>query len=246
MFIGAIVGAISAGISTVISAVSTFIGGAAVKVGSAISGVASGFISEVLRMPRMSIDVFKTVIDIASKIIHSICEILDTGSKDDAVTLGAKAEQAEKSISDFGNDVEKYVKYLNDEITLDKAKFEKMTDEQKMGCKAIGMALETKLVEEKLGGVKISPEYLSALTKIQMSSETFFSNKSILEVMKSLKEEGITDMNDVVDYLEGKGSSDRVKTGKIIKEALSKMDEIEDVDKAVEDMKQAVRNKEEV
>ncbi|MEE1079196.1 MAG: hypothetical protein UIC64_09145 [Agathobacter sp.] len=205
-------------ISSAISAVGSFISSAASTIGTAVSGFAKSAFGIIAKLPIPGLELIN-VISIAAKIIHAVVEFLGIKSEEDPEVLGAKAEQSEKSLEDFDNDVEAYIKYLKEEVELDKERFEKMTPEERMGCKAIGMALETKAVEEKIGGIEISPECLATLTKIQ-SAGINIDAKELVGIVQALKEQGITNMNDVVEFLDGKGSSDRLKTGEAMTTAL--------------------------
>lgn len=225
-------------ISSAISAVGSFIGGAASTIGSAISGFAKSAFSIFAKLPIPGLEIIN-IVSIAAKIIHSVVEFLGIKSEEDPEVLGAKAEQSDKSLEDFDNDVEAYIKYLKEEVKLDKERFDNMTPEERMGCKAIGMSLETKAVEEKIGGIEISPECLATLTKIQTAGINIDA-KELVGIVKILKEQGVTNMNDVVDFLDGKGDSDRIKTGEALSAALgdgstSKILDLQDAVRKYED-----------
>lgn len=225
-------------ISSAISAVGSFIGGAASTIGSAISGFAKSAFSIIAKLPIPGLEIIN-IVSIAAKIIHSVVEFLGIKSEEDPEVLGAKAEQSDKSLEDFDNDVEAYIKYLKEEVKLDKERFDNMTPEERMGCKAIGMSLETKAVEEKIGGIEISPECLATLTKIQTAGINIDA-KELVGIVKILKEQGVTNMNDVVDFLDGKGDSDRIKTGEALSAALgdgstSKILDLQDAVRKYED-----------
>lgn len=201
-----------------ISAVGSFISSAALTIGDAISSFAKSAFGILAKLPIPGLEIVN-IISIAAEIIHAVVDFLGIKSEEDPEILGAKAEQSDKSLEEFDNDVEAYIKYLKDEVELDKEKFDKMTPEEKMGCKAIGMALETKAVEEKIGGIEISPECLATLTKIQ-SAGININAKDLVSIVQALKEQGITNLDDVVEFLDGKGSSDRIKTGGALAAAL--------------------------
>ncbi len=205
-------------ISGIISTVGSFISSAASTIGSVISEFAKSAFGFIAKIPIFGLEL-ANIISIAAKIIHEVVNFLGIKSEEDPEVLGAKAEQSDKSLEDFDNDVETYIQYLKEEVELDKERFDKMTPEEKMGCKAIGMALETKAVEEKIGGIEISPECLATLIKIQ-SAGINIDAKELVGIIQILKEQGITNMNDVVELLEGKGNSDRIKTGEALSIAL--------------------------
>lgn len=225
-------------ISSAISAVGSFISSAATTIGTAISGFAKSAFGIMAKLPIPGLEI-DNIISIAAKIIHAVVDFLGIKSEEDPEILGAKAEQSDKSLEDFDNDVEAYIKYLKEEVELDKEKFDKMTLEEKMGCKAIGMALETKAIEGKIGGIDISPECLATLTKIQ-SAGINIDAKELVGIVQVLKESGVTNLNDVVEFLDGKGSSDRIKTGEALAAALG-----DGVTAKILDLQDAVRKYEE-
>lgn len=207
-------------VGSLVSGVASFVGSAITTIGSTVCGAAKGFIGAVAKIGVETVGAIKEAVGFVGEMIHTIAEIvLDMKLEDTPEELGAKALQAEKSIDDFNGEAEAYIRYLKDEIELDRARFEKMTSEEKLGCEAIGITLETKAVEQKLGGVEIPEESLAELGKIHMAGIDIDAVK-LLDIIKMLKESGITNMNDVVDYLEGKGDSDRIRTGEALKSAM--------------------------
>lgn len=205
-------------ISSIISSAVSFIGKVASAVGPAVSSFAKSTLSVMSKLPIPGLQVLNAI-SIASTIIHSVVKILGIKSEEDPEILGAKAAQCDKSIEEFDNDVEKYINYLTEEVRLDKEKFNSMSKEERLGCKTIGLALETKAVEEKMGGVVIPPESLATLTKIHEAGINIDAEK-LVGTVKVLKEEGVTNLNDVSEFIEGKGNSDRVKTGEALVKAL--------------------------
>lgn len=225
-------------ISSCVSNVCSFVGGCIDKIGSAVGGLAKGAVGIVSKIPGIgSLINIAQVIGFVAKVIHVVADILGIKSEEDPEVLGAKAKQTDKTIDDFDGDAETYIQYLKEEVELDKEKFDQMTPEEKLGCKAVGLSLETKAVEKKLGGVEIPPESLATLGKIHMAGVDEIDPKKLLDVIKSLQAAGITNMNDVVEYLEGKGDSDRIKTGKALKEAIG-----EDADVKINELKEVVRS----
>lgn len=226
-------------IGSAISSVGSFIGGAISSIGPTICGFAKSAFSVIAKLPIPGLNIINTIANVA-RIVHAVVEFLGIKSEEDPEILGAKAEQRnEKNLDDFDNDVEAYIKYLKEEVQLDKERFERMTPEEKMGCKAVGMALETKAIEEKIGGVDISPECLGTLAKIQTAGMNIDA-KELVSIVQILKEQGITNMNDVVEFLDGKGSSDRIKTGEVLSSALG-----DNAKAKILDLQDAVRKYEE-
>ena len=222
-FIGAIVGVASKAIG--------FIGNVAGKIGGAISGFAEKAVNIIAKIPNID---FGKIIPAIGNIIEGVMKVLGIKTEDDPAVLGAKVEQCEKKMEDFDNDVESYIQYLREEVKLDEEKFNKLTDEEKLGYKVVGMSLETKAIEEKIGDVEISPECLAMLAKINAEG-IHVEAKELVGIINVLKSEGITNLNDVVEFFEGKGESDRIKTGDALEKALGEgaQDKIYEVQDAV-------------
>lgn len=226
-------------IGSFISGVGSVISGAISSIGSAISGFAKSAFNLLAKLPIPGLNIVK-IISMAGQIIHAVIDVLGIKSEEDPEILGAKSGQLnEKNLDDFDNDVEAYIKYLKEEVELDKERFDNMEPEERMACKAIGMALETKAIEEKIGGIEISPECLAALTKIQAAGINIDA-KELVEIVQVLKERNVTNLNDVVEFLDGKGDSDRVKTGEAFAAALG-----DDSTTKILDLQDAVRKYEE-
>ena len=222
-FIGAIVGGASKAIG--------FIGNVAGKIGGAISGFAEKAVNIIAKIPNID---FGKIIPAIGNIIEGVMKVLGIKTEDDPAILGAKVEQCDKKMEDFDNDVESYIQYLREEVKLDEEKFNKLTDEEKLGYKVVGMSLETKAIEEKIGDVEISPECLAMLAKINAEG-IHVEAKELVGIINVLKSEGITNLNDVVEFFEGKGESDRIKTGDALEKALGEgaQDKIYEVQDAV-------------
>lgn len=221
-----------------ISSVISFISGAAPSIGPSIAGFAKNAFSILANMQTKGLDIIK-IISTSTSIIHNVADILGIKTEENTEILGAKAEQSDKSLEDFNNDTEEYIKYLKEEIELDKELIDNMTPEKKMGCNTIGMALETKAIEEKIGGIEIPPEFIATLTQIQFSGINISANE-LVGIIKVLKDSGITNLNDVTELLEGKGDSDRIKTGEALASALG-----EGAADKIISLQEAVRNYEE-
>lgn len=240
-----IVGAVSvvgSAIAGALSAAGTFIAGTIAKIGPVISKVAETFMSVVAQIPKIDLETVNKVFDVAGGFLHSCCEVLGIKSEEDPSILGAKANQSDKSLEEFDYDTAAYIRYLKEEIELDKDKYDKMSTEEKIGCKAIGLALETKAIEDKLE-IDLSPECVTMLAKIQIGKDIVLSANNLIEIAKTLKDAGITDMDEVKEYFEGKGDSDRVTTGEKLKEAVAQLEGVSNPDQMIEDIKMYVREK---
>lgn len=232
------VGTAIAGLATQAGSILTSLPG---KIGSTIGSFASNaleLISKIIK--EMDVEKFINLTQSVSESIHKVADFLDIESETDSVVLGAKAEQAEVKSEDFSN-TESYIKYLKDEVELDHRRFEKISEEDKLGCRAVGMSLEVKAIEEKIGDIQISPECIALLAKLHFASAYKIAAGELVSIIKNLKEAGITDLNDVVELLEGKGNSSRIKTGLALETAVEKAG-IADPKSAIENVEIVVRS----
>lgn len=220
-------------IGAAFSAVGSFISGAVSAIGSGIASFATTAFNII---KGLNVENLSGIINAIGQVITAIAQILGIVTEDTPEELGAKAMQSDKSLEDFDNDAEAYIKYLKEEIELDREKFDNMSETEKLGCSMIGISLETKAIEEKVGGIEISPECLGLIGKLSEKGIDI-DPKDLLGIILSLKDAGITNLNDVVDLLEGKGDSDRIKTEEALAEALG-----ENGDITVLDLKDAVRS----
>ncbi|MCR5587928.1 MAG: hypothetical protein K6F77_10420 [Lachnospiraceae bacterium] len=204
-------------ISNVASTVGSFISSIAPSVGTKIGGFASKFLGIVEKLPIPGLEIIKVVSTVAS-IVNMVVKLLDIETEMNPEILGAKVEQCDKSIEEF-DDVEAYIKYLKNDIVLDKQRFDSLSMEERFGCKIVGMSLETKAIENKLDDIVITPESLALLIKLEKSGFNIEA-KTLLNTINALKESGITDMDEVVAFFEGKGGNDRIKTGEVITKEL--------------------------
>lgn len=220
------------GVKTLVSVAKNFVGEIAGKVGTAVSEFAKNTIGVIAPIPGIGI---VQGISIVAKIVHTVAKVLGVKSEDEPEILGAKVEQTDKKMEDFANDVEAYIEYLNEEVQLDEERYEQLSVEEKLGCKAVGLTLEAKAIEQKIGGVKISPECLEVLTKLHAKGVDIDA-KALISVVNVLKDQGITDLNDVAEYLKGTGKSDKMKTGDAFATALG-----ENADEKIDTLMDKVR-----
>ncbi len=134
--------------------------------------------------------------------------------QESAEKTAMRAEKSEKSASEFESSAE-YIKYLQNEIEVTDEEVEQLTLEQRVGYQATGVAMQAGVVEEAFK-IKIVPGIVILSTALKAVSETIGIVKGVQRVFEGLKEQGITDMGDVIDYFTGHGTGDRVKIGQVI------------------------------
>ena len=178
-------GLVSGAISAISSVVST--------IGGALAGVASNL----LKLAGPLLGQVSTVI----KVVGILLNILKPN--EEVEELGAKALEAEQKAEDFSSNAE-YIDYLRNEIKLDKEKFEKANEVEKIARTAVGASIVTKGIEENKGfeiptmfWVKVAEQALKA-KEINALIDAFKGDK----------------LGTFIDYSDGKLCyKDEVKTG---------------------------------
>ncbi|MEG2364071.1 MAG: hypothetical protein RR942_08800 [Romboutsia sp.] len=122
-------------------------------IGTAISTVGAA----VVVGAKALIPALKTVgavIDIVCKVCSIVLEIahkLGLVEQDEKIEeIGAKTLQEDTRGRLDGESASEYMEYLRNEVELDREKFEKMKDEDKVACSALGTRLVADSIEEKL------------------------------------------------------------------------------------------------
>lgn len=182
----------------------------------------AGFAERLLTLSEKypGLEEFANMIGKAAEVMGDILYALGIES-DSAAELGFKATQTDKKMEDFDT-VAEYVEYLRNEITLDKEKFDALSEEEILGHTINGVAIQAGAINEKLG-VEISADLIELAGKIKSAEILEIDAKTFVDVIEKLKDAGIVNLDDVVDYLKGEGDSDRVKTGKALLEALNEV-----------------------
>lgn len=148
------------------------------------------------------------------KCVAEIAKMLGIGGEDSPEELGMKTEIAEKKPEDFDS-IEEYIKYLNEEVELEEGAVENLSDMDKVKYGAMGAALNIKAIEEKYD-VRLSPDFLRDVTIMKLTSE------EIAQCIKEFKDNGITKMQDMTDYLrDEKIDSDKSKVSESILSVMS-------------------------
>lgn len=181
------------GLFSSVSSAATFVSNAVSTIGGALAGAASNL----LKVAGPLLGQVGTVIQVVGILLNIL------KPNEEVEELGAKALEAEQKPEDFDSNAE-YIDYLRNEIKLDKEKFEKATDVEKIARTAVGASIVAKGIEEKKGfdiptifWVKVAEQALKA-KEINALIDAFKGDK----------------LETFVDYADGKLSyKDEVKTG---------------------------------
>lgn len=164
-----------------------------------------------------SIAEFAQIIDKAAEIMGDVLYVLGI-NMEPADVFGAKIAQSDKGIDEFDS-IEAYITYLKNEIELDKEKFDALSTKESVAYSIIGMAVEAGAIGEKLR-IEIPADVVELGAKIAEIGKISVETKEIISLISKLKEEGISDLNDICDCIKGTGDSDRLKTGEVLLEVL--------------------------
>lgn len=197
-------------IDTVISTVKPIVEIVAPK----LQGLMKSFADRMIELSKEypSIAEFAKMVDTAADIMGDVLHVLGINS-DPADVMGAKIVQADKKSDEFDT-IQAYIEYLKNEVELDKEKFDALSTEEKVAYGIVGMAVEANAIGEKLG-VEISADVVEMAAKIAGIGKIAVEAKEVISVISNLKDEGISNLNDLCDCIKGSGNSDRLKTGKI-------------------------------
>lgn len=186
---GAICGAVSSAVS--------FVGSCVNSLGRAVVGMASTLIKELA-----------PIIDTVITIIKLVAEHFGVlKPEDDIEDLGARAMKSDKKVEDFDS-VNEYIDHLRNDIELEKDELKKMSEGQKLACKAVGATITSKALSEKIG-IEIPADFWVEVGKHSM---TFKETLGLIDAYKN---------NNMpiqfADYLKGNMKfTDRVKNESLI------------------------------
>lgn len=233
-FLGAVAGAIGSAVGTVLSgasAICSALGGVVGALGSTFcTSLAAG-----ITALGVGIGDVLTVIMVVAKVISWIAEKLGlTTEEEQPEDLGMKAEQADKKPEDFDS-IEEYIKYLREEVEIDKEKMEKLSQEERAKYAAVGSAILVQGIEEKYK-IQLPAEFWCTVVDRKMDEE------HIKCLIDTFKEKGVTDMKDMDDYLNNRkieSGTPRSEISDTIIEAIKKQNpgiSQEDIDAAFDKM----------
>ena len=108
--------------------------------------------------------------------------------EDNMDELGEKAMLSDKGPDDFES-MSAYIDHLRNDVSLDKEKFDSLSDTDKLERASIGASITLKGINEKLDTV-ISPSFMATVALLDLDA------KEIIGTIKSYKENGL----DTADY----------------------------------------------
>ena len=178
---------------------SSAIGSVCSAVCSAVSSVCSSIGGAIMGGIGSLAPVISPWLSIAVAVISVLAEIFTEKPKEEKPEeLGMKAEQADKQPEDFDS-INDYIEYLRQEIKVDAAKLENLSEEERMKYQAVGLGLYVKNIEEKQG-MKLDPAFLKVVPEM---INLGYTAQDIGNLMQSMKKNGVNDMKMYPEFMKG-------------------------------------------
>ncbi|OQY39064.1 MAG: hypothetical protein B6229_04535 [Spirochaetaceae bacterium 4572_7] len=194
------------------SAIGSFVSSVCSVVSSAVSAIGSAIVTGATKLLEIAGKGIEAVINTIRQVGVALGVIQPD---EDLEKLGEKAMVADKKVEDFDY-VSDYIQYLRDEVEVDKAKFDKLEDKDKLARKAIGATIVSKGIEEKKDTI-IPMEFWVETTKQGMGQ------KEITGVIDMFKESSVE--NNFFDFCKGKlGFKEKVKTSNLLVEMYKELE----------------------
>lgn len=178
---------------------SSAIGSVCSAVCSAVSSVCSSIGGAIMGGIGSLAPVISPWLSVAVAVISVLAEIFTEKPKEEKPEeLGMKAEQADKKPEDFDS-INDYIEYLRQEIKVDDAKLENLSEEERMKYQAVGLGLYVKNIEEKQG-MKLDPAFLKVVPEM---INLGYTAQDIGNLMQSMKKNGVNDMKMYPEFMKG-------------------------------------------
>lgn len=175
------------------------IGSVCSAVCSAVSSVCSSIGGAIMGGIGSLAPVISPWLSIAVAVISVLAEIFTEKPKEEKPEeLGMKAEQADKKPENFDS-INDYIEYLRQEIKVDAAKLENLSEEERMKYQAVGLGLYVKNIEEKQG-MKLDPAFLKVVPEM---INLGYTAQDIGNLMQSMKKNGVNDMKMYPEFMKG-------------------------------------------
>lgn len=175
------------------------IGSVCSAVCSAVSSVCSSIGGAIMGGIGSLAPVISPWLSVAVAVISALAEIFTEKPKEEKPEeLGMKAEQADKKPEDFDS-INEYIEYLRQEIKVDAAKLENLSEEERMKYQAVGLGLYVKNIEEKQG-MKLDPAFLKVVPEM---INLGYTAQDIGNLMQSMKKNGVNDMKMYPEFMKG-------------------------------------------
>lgn len=176
-------------ISLLLGCLSTLIS----TLGPVVTKVASSLLTKLPEIVEVALKVSKVI----SSVVQSVAEIQGLSPHgEDVEELGFKAMQEGTRTKMEDESMEDYLNYLRNEVSVDKTKFQALSEEDKLKCNVMGTGMLSQSISEK-SGLEISGDFLLDMQKMKMSGE------QLSKYIETFSEKGVDSLDELTQYLRG-------------------------------------------
>lgn len=176
-------------ISLLLGGLSTLIS----TLGPVVTKVASSLLTKLPEIVEVALKVSKVI----SSVVQSVAEIQGLSPHgEDVEELGFKAMQEGTRAKMEDESIEDYLNYLRNEVSVDKTKFQALSEEDKLKCNVMGTGMLSQSISEK-SGLEISGDFLLDMQKMKMSGE------QLSKYIETFSEKGVDSLDELTQYLRG-------------------------------------------
>lgn len=199
-----------------LAAAASFVSSAVSVIGGAVASTAVSIMTKLPVVVEKALPVVRAI----GTIINAVSPFVGIQAPDNEnmEEIGAKAMQDGTRPRRPDETAQEYLDYLRNEVELNEEKYEKLTNDQKLGCATVGIALRAEEMSD-FTGVQISPEFLVMAQKSKMQYE------QISKMIEVFKNNGETTLDDVPKYLDNTLDESKVeRVGGLVKETIKEND----------------------
>ena len=176
-------------ISLLLGGLSTLIS----TLGPVVTKVASSLLTKLPEIVEVALKVSKVI----SSVVQSVAEIQGLSPHgEDVEELGFKAMQEGTRAKMEDESMEDYLNYLRNEVSVDKTKFQALSEEDKLKCNVMGTGMLSQSISEK-SDLEISGDFLLDMHKMKMSGE------QLSKYIDAFSEKGVDSLDELTQYLRG-------------------------------------------
>lgn len=176
-------------ISLLLGGLSTLIS----TLGPVVTKVASSLLTKLPEIVEVALKVSKVI----SSVVQSVAEIQGLSPHgEDVEELGFKAMLEGTRAKMEDESMEDYLNYLRNEVSVDKTKFQALSEEDKLKCNVMGTGMLSQSISEK-SGLEISGDFLLDMQKMKMSGE------QLSKYIETFSENGVDSLDELTQYLRG-------------------------------------------
>ena len=176
-------------ISLLLGGLSTLIS----TLGPVVTKVASSLLTKLPEIVEVALKVSRVI----SSVVQSVAEIQGLSPHgEDVEELGFKAMQEGTRAKMEDESMEDYLNYLRNEVSVDKTKFQALSEEDKLKCNVMGTGMLSQSISEK-SDLEISGDFLLDMHKMKMSGE------QLSKYIDAFSERGVDSLDELTQYLRG-------------------------------------------